>query len=153
MSVDSYSRWPHQQYVATLPNDASSEWRSRRVWFAPPEALSRLLPSARNDPAGVAGVIVLDPPCLMYKARGGAKGWGNTYRNDRPQYVVNFRAALDVGGWQPPFLLLTTKPAKSVSTIEVARAFCLNQFRFIEGNSFGCWDVPIEPDESHQEET
>ena len=71
---------------------------------------------------------------------------GNVHCNDRPQHVVNFRAALDADGWQPPLLLLTSEPAKAINTEIVARAFCLNAFRFIAGNSFGCWDVPIEQD-------
>ncbi len=95
---------------------------------------------------GVAGVIILDPPCLLYKARGGTDSWGRIHRSDRPQHVVNFRAALDFDGWQPPLLLLTTNPAKAVNTDVVARAFCLNAFRFVAGESFDCWDVPIEQD-------
>ena len=93
---------------------------------------------------GIAGLIILDPPCLMYQARGGRDGWGHTFRNDRPQRVVNFRASLDRDGWQPPLLLLTERPAKSVTTDAVARAFCLNSFHFIAGDSFACWDEPIE---------
>jgi hypothetical protein len=80
----------------------------------------------------------------MYKARAGTDKWGHMHRNDRPQHVVNFRAALDAGGWQPPLLLLTERPAKSVTTVDVARAFCLNAFRFIAGDFFACWDEPIE---------
>jgi hypothetical protein len=80
----------------------------------------------------------------MYQARGGSDGWGHTYRNDRPQHVVNFRACLDQDGWMPPLLLLTEKLAKSVNTVEVARAFCLNAFHFIAGDLFDCWGEPIE---------
>jgi hypothetical protein len=80
----------------------------------------------------------------MYKARGGPDGGGRKFHNDRPQHVVNFRAALDRDGWQPPLLLLTGQPAKAVNTEVVARAFCLNAFQFIAGDLFGCWDVPIE---------
>ena len=49
----------------------------------------------------------------------------------------------NLDGWQPPLLLLTTKPAKAVNTQVVARAFCLNGFQFVAGDSFGCWDVPM----------
>jgi hypothetical protein len=86
----------------------------------------------------------------LYKARGGTDWRGKVHRNDRPQHIVNFRAALDAGGWQPPLLFLTTKRAGAVNTEIVARAFCLNAFRFIAGDSFGCWEVPIEQDQSHQ---
>ena len=118
------------------------------MWVAIPEDLKQLLPLARAHAPGLAGVIVLDPLCIMYKARSGTDSWGRVHRNDRPQHVVNFRAALDVEGWQPPLLLLTTKPAKSVNTEVVARAFCLNGFRFVAGDWFGCWDEPIDQEES-----
>jgi hypothetical protein len=80
----------------------------------------------------------------MYKARGGTDSWGKVHRNDRPQHVVNFRAALDAEGWQPPLLLLTTKLAKAVNTVVVARALCLNTFRFVAGDSFACCRMPAE---------
>jgi hypothetical protein len=121
-------------------------WRSRRVWVAIPEDLKQLLPLARGLASGVAGVIILDPACIMYKARGGIDSWGNVHCNDRPQHVVNFRAALNMDGWQPPLLLLTTKPAKAVNTQVVVRAFCLNAFRFVAGDTFSCYGTPIELD-------
>ena len=139
-------RWPHPDYVPSRPTEESPIWRSRKVWVAPPEHLRCLVADARRYPHGIAGVIVLDPPCIMYKARGGMDGQGRTMHNDRPQHVVNFRAALDVDGWQPPLLLLTENPAKSINTELVARAFCLNGFRFIAGDSFACWEVSIDQD-------
>lgn len=138
--------WPHPHHVTDQPTAKGAVWRSRKVWVAIPEDLKQLLPLTRTVEAGVAGIIVLDPLCLLYKTRSGTDSWGNVHCNDRPQHVVNFRAALDADGWQPPLLLLTTEPAKAVNTEIVARAFCLNAFRFIAGNSFGCWDVPIELD-------
>jgi hypothetical protein len=140
-----FCRWPYTKLAlpdAHLSND--SPWRSRKVWVAIPEDLKQLLPIARGLVHGLAGLIIFDPECIIYKARGGRDWWGTVHRNDRPQHVVNFRAALDVDGWQPPLILLTTKPAKAVNTTIVARVFCLNAFRFISGDSFGCWDVPIE---------
>ena len=136
--------WPHPDQVANQPTKEVAVWRSRKVWVAIPEDLKKILPLARTIRAGVAGIIVLDPPCLLYRSRGGTDARGKFHRNDRPQHVVNFRAALGSDGWQPPLLLLTTNPAKAVNTEVVARAFCLNAFRFIAGNSFACWDVPIE---------
>jgi hypothetical protein len=139
-----FDEWPHTDHVTERPKSTNSMWRSRKVWTAIPEDLKQLLPLARTVVGGVAGVIVLDPQCIMYKARGGTDGWGKWHRNNRPQHVVNFRAALNADGWQPPLLLLTTKPAKSVNTEVVARALCLNAFKFMAGESFGCWDEPIE---------
>ena len=67
--------------------------------------------------------------------------------NDRPQHIVNFRAALEIEGWQPPLLLITEKHPRTVDTGIVARAFCMNGLRFVAGDSFGCWDNPIDENE------
>jgi hypothetical protein len=109
-----------------------------------PEDLKQLLPFARRIDAGVAGVIILDPMCVMYQSRRGRDTSGHWHPNDRPQHVVNFRADLASDGWQPPLILLTDKPARSVTTTEVARAFQLDGFHFIAGDEFYCWDEPIE---------
>jgi hypothetical protein len=147
MSCALFDKWPHTDHVTERPRSKNNfAWRSRKVWVAVPEALKQLIPLARALATGIAGVIIFDPPCSMYQARGGSGGWGRAIRNDRPQHVVNFRSSLDSDGWQPPLLLLTTRPAKAVNTEVVARVFCLNGFRFVAGNSFDCWDVPIEQD-------
>ncbi len=144
LACELFAKWPHTDQVTERPTAKNSVWRSRKVWVAVPEDLKRLLPLARSLTPGVAGVIILDPPCIMHMARGGTDSWGKVHRNDRPQHVVQFRAALNFDGWQPPLLLLTERPAKSVSTENVARAFCLNCFHFIDGEMFACWDEPIE---------
>lgn len=144
LACELVASWPHSDQLTGRPTSKNSVWRSRKVWVAIPEDLTQLLPLVRGLTSGLAGVIILDPACTIYRARGGIDLRGNVHRNDRPQHVVNFRAALDVDGWQPPVLLLTTKPAKAVNTHVVARAFCLNAFRFVAGDSFGCYDVPIE---------
>jgi hypothetical protein len=139
-----FDKWPHTDHTPEPPKLKNSVWRSRKVWTAAPEDLKRLIPLAQALDSRLAGVIVLDPDCIMYQARGGTNRWGRRYHNDRPQHVVNFRASLGSEGWQPPFLLLTKKPAKSVNTDVVARTFQLEGFRFIAGDSFSCWGVPIE---------
>jgi hypothetical protein len=144
LSCELFENWPHLDRVIGRPTENNSVWRSRKVWVAVPEDLKQLLPFARTLTIDVAGVIVVDPHCLMYRARAGTNQWGAYHRNDRPQHVVNFRAAFDADGWQPPFLLLTTKPAKSVNTEVVARAFCLNGFRFIAGDMFNCGEIATE---------
>ncbi len=121
LASELFANWPHADHVTERPTTANSAWRSRKVWVAVPEDLKQLLPLARALAPGIAGVILLDPLCIVYKARAGTDSWGKVHRNDRPQHVVNFRAALDADGWQPPVLLLTTKPAKSVNTEVVAR--------------------------------
>ena len=60
--------------------------------------------------------------------------------NDRPQRVVDFRADLTIDGWQPPLIVLTSRPAKAVDPDVVARAYALDGLRFIDGDSFACWE-------------
>ena len=144
LACELFAKWPHADHVVTPPRANNSVWRSRKVWFAIPEDLRHLLPLVRKLDSGIAGVIIVDPDCIIYKARGGTDAWGHVHSNDRPQHVVNFRASLNAEGWQPPLLVLTQKPAKSVNTDIVARTFCLNGFRFVAGESFGCWDVTFE---------
>ncbi len=144
LSYELFSGWPRAAQVVEAPTSNSAVWRSQRVWVAIPEDLRHLLPVARSVNPGVAGVIILDPQCIIYKARAGTDSRGHVHRNDRPQHVVNFRAALDREGWQPPLLLLTRQPPKSVCTQDVARAFCLHGFHFIAGDWFACWNESIE---------
>lgn len=145
LAYELFTKWPHPDQIIERPKSSkTSVWRSRRVWVALPEDLKNLLPLARTVEGGVAGVIVLDPWCLLYKTRGGTDWRGNSHTNDRPQHVVNFRASLELDGWQPPLLLLTEQQSKAVHIEAVSRAFCLNAFQFIAGDSFGCWEVPIE---------
>ncbi len=146
LSLQLFANWPYRDHVPKRPSSENSAWRSRKVWFAVPADLKHLLPFAKKVEPGVAGLIVLDPPCITYKARCQTDSWGHRHRNDRPQHVVNFRAEFDFEGWQPPLLLLTDRPAKAVNTQVVARALCLNAFRFISGDSFACWELPISED-------
>ncbi|MDY3562688.1 hypothetical protein R5W23_004166 [Gemmata sp. JC673] len=143
LARDLFTKWPHQAYVTQRPQGASSVWCSRKVWVAIPEELDQLLPRAPQAEAGVAGVIVLDPPCIIHKSRGGTDSWGHVHRNDRPQHVVDFRASLLSDDWQPPLLLVTERPARAVETQAVARTYCLNAFRFVAGDSFACWEIPV----------
>jgi hypothetical protein len=140
-----FTNWPHPDHVSERPIENNSAWRSRKVWIAIPEDLKYHLPLARRLTPGIAGVILLDPCCIIYTARGGTDTWGRFHCNDRPQHVVNFRAALNADGWLPPLLVLTKRPAKAVTTSLVERALCLNGFRFIDGATFACSDAPIEP--------
>src|SRR5205814_1138737 len=100
-----FAEWPHKDHVTERPSSDNSAWRSRKVWVAIPEDLDQLLPQARALAPGLAGVIILDPRCTIYANRGGLDSRGHVHCNDRPQHVVNFRAALNVDGWQPPLLL------------------------------------------------
>jgi hypothetical protein len=47
--------------------------------------------------------------------------------------LASFRNSLGFNGWAPPLFVLTQKPAKSVWTNTVARAYCLDALWFLEG--------------------
>lgn len=146
LASELFACWPYPEHVVGQPSGDNSAWRSRKVWFAIPEDLKHLLPLVRASSPGLAGVILLDPPCMLHLNRGGTDATGKLHRNDRPQHVVNFRAAFNSDEWQPPLLLVTTRPAKAIDTQVVARAYCLNSFRFVDGSSFACWEEPINND-------
>jgi hypothetical protein len=143
LSCELQDRWPTPQHIAVL-SDARAVWRQGKVVVAPPEGLRSTVSLCRESAAGVAGVIVLDPDFFLHRARGWTDNWGHVHNNDRPQYVVNFLADLEVCGWQPPLVLLTTRPAAQVAPELLASAYCRNAFWPIRGNSFACWEVPIE---------
>ncbi|MBX9628348.1 MAG: hypothetical protein K2X82_31405 [Gemmataceae bacterium] len=137
--------WPHPESVTAGPD--RGVWQSRKVWVAPPEQLRGIRTDARDHPDRVAGVIILDPGCLLYRSRGGVDRWGHAHTNDRPQHVTNFREDLTTDGWQPPLLLLTDRPPLGVDAAVAARAFGLEAWEFVAGDSFACWEVPIEADD------
>ena len=68
MACELFAKWPHTVHVSEPPTSTNSAWRSRKVWVAIPEDLKQLLPHARALAPGLAGVIILDPNCIMYKA-------------------------------------------------------------------------------------
>ena len=143
LSAQLWLAWPHSTRPATSP---TPWWQSGRMWIAPPESLRTILPAVRQDPLGVAGILVLDPECHLHRSRGGTLPNGRQMFNDRPQHVVNFRTALAAEDWQPPLLLLTARQASAFVSEDVARAYCLEAFRFISGDSFACWEESIEPE-------
>ena len=57
--------------------------------------------------------------------------------------MVNFRAAHATAGYLPPLLVVTTRPLAATDPEPIRRAFCLEQFQYIDGSSFACWDAPF----------
>jgi len=147
LSLELFHRWPRFAHVADRPDCENSTWHSSKVWVAVPEDLWRLSGEARSSEPGVAGIIVLDPNCIIYMARAGTDSWGRLHRNDRPQHIVNFRAELEADGWRPLLVLVTERPALAINTEKLQRTFCLNALHFIAGDSFVCWEDPIECDD------
>lgn len=132
LAIILYEKWPCRQYLVERPRNHSSAWRSRKVWVAIPTDLARFMLLAKEQPHGIAGVIILDPACDMHQEGNGMLCF------DCPQHVVNFRCDISVHNWQPPLLLFTTKRAKAINTDVLAKLFGLNAFWFIDGDSFNC---------------
>ena len=109
------------------------------VVVATPEELPELSAAIEN----VAGILVHDYACHIHKCR------GNGYRsfraaNDRPQKIVDFRMQFRIGQWSPPFLLFTNRKAISVNTLPMLSPYCLEAFRYIDGQTirFGALSKP-----------
>lgn len=117
----------NQEPTSSLPQ------RCRNVILATPEKL-RCIDSAIADE--LAGILLFDPHCIVYRARG--HEGGPYYRNNRPRHVMAFRVRLAQEGWMPPFFLLTNRLAKATNTDSVARAFCLDAFWFLDGGTLSC---------------
>jgi len=109
-------------------------WHSDQVTFCVPERLSELHDSIDGT---VAGIILLDPNCIVHRGR----GFGNSkYRitHDRPQLIVDFRSRLSIGNWTPPLMVMSRHKAAAVPTEAVARIYGLEALHFIEGVSLRC---------------
>jgi hypothetical protein len=100
-----------------------------------PESLRQVQPDERRP---IAAIILIDMLCNVHLARGFENGDFHV-ANDRPQHVANFRNSLSRGGWAPPLIILTRKPAKSVWTDTVAQAFGLDALWFVDGRGLTCF--------------
>lgn len=92
------------------------------------------LPGLKDSIECLAGVFVFDYACHIHKCR------GNSFRrfqsaNDRPQKIVDFRMHFRVGDWSPPLILFTNRKAVSVNTIPMLSPYCLEAFRYIDGQT------------------
>ena len=100
------------------------------ILLCTPETLCGVLAQATPN---IAGLILIDMLCHVHKLRSGFESGNFHVGNDRPQFLADFRNSLGVGGWTPPLFILTQKPAKSVWTDNVVRAYCLDALWFLEG--------------------
>jgi hypothetical protein len=108
------------------------QWQFGNLLFSSIEGLSRL----DHEVGSINTVILLDPTCMVYRARTMKTRRGRTH--DRPQIVVDFLSDQSSQGLRPAFLLMTTKHAASLPTDTIARAFCLDAFWFLDGPSLVC---------------
>lgn len=112
------------------------------IILATPESLKKIPAGAASN---VAALILVDMLCHVHLAR-------QMPNSDRPQLIADFRNQLCADGWAPPLIIVTQKPAKSVSTSNVARAYCLEGLWFIDGKTFRIERQAIGAKESQDED-
>jgi len=105
------------------------------ILLCTPESLHRIEADKKRT---IAAIILIDMLCNVHKARGFDRDSFHI-GNDRPQLVANFRNSLLCDGWAPPLMVLTQKPAKSVWTDTLARAYCLDALWFVDGRELRCF--------------
>lgn len=105
----------------------------KNITLTTPESLKRI---AGEATCCVAGLILVDMLCYVHRARNMPRRRRFVVRNDRPQMIADFRNSLCIHGWVPPLIILTRERAKSVYTSSIARAYCLDGFWFIDGQTF-----------------
>lgn len=109
------------------------------VTLTTPERLRKLSPEV-CEARPVLAVTLLDPHCIVYKARGtGGYGWVG---NDRPQHLARFRHDHRKAEWQPPLLLMTTNPAKSLNTNQMLAPYGLEAWWFVDAFSLRAGPLP-----------
>lgn len=108
-----------------------------KLWFSTPEGLARLRRAPGFEPSEIAGLVLVDLNCILFKARGRLR-FGKQAFEDRPQLVADFRASLADDGWTPPMVIWTDKRPKEVPTDRVATALFLEALLFIDGTTYSC---------------
>ena len=109
-------------------NLSAGPWKLSSLTIATVEQLRQI------DPSRVEGVILLDPTCMVHKARRWQSVTGFTH--DRPQRIVDFLAKTQAFGQAGAvFALMTTQPAKSLPTERIASVYCLEGWQCIDGVS------------------
>ncbi len=112
-------------------------WHGDRVTFCVPERLSELLTINHGV---IAGIILLDPNCIVHRGRSFGSGKCRVV-HDRPQLIVDFKAKLAIGQWSPPLMIMSIHKAAAVATDTVARIYGLDAMHFIEGSSLRCGET------------
>jgi hypothetical protein len=110
-----------------------AEWQVGNLTFTSVEALPKLAQesSSSNESESISMVILLDPTCMVHRARTLRLGNGRTH--DRPQIIVNALCDLATDGLQPLFLTMTCKAAISVNSEQLARVYCRETWWFCDG--------------------
>ena len=137
-----YARW-HSVNGTSSFGKVPNTWQSERLIFAQPESLKLVAETIADFNIAIAGILVLDPHCMIHKARGFRKG-NYRVRNDRPQLIADFRAHLAQGTWSPPLVFFAKQPAKSINTDAMLGPYCLEAFRYVDGRQLRMGEPPVE---------
>lgn len=131
-----YDQWSSDGAVCKRGSGATG-WSDGNVTFCLPEQLPKLAEQLCGRQTTVAGIILLDPNCIVHKARSFQRG-NFHLKHDRPQFIVDFRSKLNVGTWAPPLIIMSLNKSAAVLTSKVTRVYCLEAMQFIDGNSVRC---------------
>lgn len=114
-------------------------WEDGNVTYTTPEGLHSYGGLSQHS-GPLAAVLLVDPACHVHKAR----DWFVPGRgvHDRPQRIADFRADLGRIGPSPPLLVLTRRPAKSLSTERMLSAYCLDAWWFVDGRRLRVGEPP-----------
>ena len=110
-------------------------WQVGSLIFTSVEALPKLSQeiSSCNESESISMVVLLDPTCMVHRARTMQLGNGRTH--DRPQIIVSALFDLATDGLQPLFVTMTCKAAISVNSEQLARVYCRETWWFCDGPS------------------
>jgi hypothetical protein len=137
-----YEQWFEDNAVEPKDNAdkrAITMWHDENVTFSVPERLGELADAIIEQSVPVAGIILLDPNCIVHRGRGFIKGNGTRrVAHDRPQLIVNFRSKIGVNDWCPPLIVMSRHKAAAVSTADITRVYCLEAMVFIDGANLSC---------------
>jgi len=131
-----YQQWFEEDSL-TDDAKATTMWHDELVTFCVPERLNELGHAIIEQNVPVAGIILLDPNCIVHRGRGFENGRFRV-THDRPQLIVNFRSKLAVGNWCPPLIIMSIHKAAAVSAADVTRIYGLEAMHFIDGLSLNC---------------
>ncbi len=115
----------------------STMWHDNIVTFCVPERLNELNNVIIEQSIPVAGIILLDPNCIVHRGRGFDKG-NSRVVHDRPQIIVNFRSKLSIGSWSPPMIVMSRHKAAAVSSADITRVYGLEAMHFVDGATLSC---------------
>ncbi len=141
-----YTQWFEDDSVDAR-SSAVTMWHDDTVTFCVPERLHELAGAIIEQAVPVAGIILLDPNCIVHRGRGFGKG-RHRIGHDRPQLLVNFRSKVGVGTWSPPLIVMSCRKAAAVSTMDITRIYGLEAMQFIEGATLRCGLIEPKPQQN-----